>query len=271
MKKVAAIVPSFLLFALLASRITAFQIGVVRNLSFSSSIASLSSLTSTKGILPLSLSSSSNDIDNDNDNTVEATSNPPPYPRAAVAVAVRCYCYCGDHQTQQQQQPPQPHYLLIQRGTEPNKGKWSLPGGKLEWGETALEGAKRELAEETKFETGGSGSGSGSYDQNSLVWCPDPYTTADSIIDIPHLGKSFHYLIAVCFAELRLVSDGNADDNETPLIPPKVTAADDAVDARWWSMKEILTMEDNLLGTPDFVERMKRTEFLYQKGVLLTN
>jgi 8-oxo-dGTP diphosphatase len=39
--------------------------------------------------------------------------------------------------------------LLVERGKEPWKGKWSLPGGGLEFGETVREAAQRELAEET--------------------------------------------------------------------------------------------------------------------------
>jgi ADP-ribose pyrophosphatase YjhB (NUDIX family) len=39
--------------------------------------------------------------------------------------------------------------LVIQRGIEPNKGKWSIPGGFMEQGETPEEGCLRELYEET--------------------------------------------------------------------------------------------------------------------------
>ncbi len=39
--------------------------------------------------------------------------------------------------------------LLIKRGTPPRLGQWSLPGGRLEWGETTAAGALRELKEET--------------------------------------------------------------------------------------------------------------------------
>ncbi len=39
--------------------------------------------------------------------------------------------------------------LLIRRGSEPLKGEWSIPGGKLEVGETLVEGVTRELLEET--------------------------------------------------------------------------------------------------------------------------
>ena len=39
--------------------------------------------------------------------------------------------------------------LLIERGIEPYKGDWAFPGGFLKMDETAEEGARRELFEET--------------------------------------------------------------------------------------------------------------------------
>ena len=39
--------------------------------------------------------------------------------------------------------------LLVKRSKEPNKGQWSIPGGKQMIGETTAEAAKRELLEET--------------------------------------------------------------------------------------------------------------------------
>lgn len=39
--------------------------------------------------------------------------------------------------------------LLVQRGSEPLKGKWSLPGGMLEVGESLHSGVIREVEEET--------------------------------------------------------------------------------------------------------------------------
>lgn len=39
--------------------------------------------------------------------------------------------------------------LLIERGCEPYKGRWAFPGGFLKMDESAEEGAKRELEEET--------------------------------------------------------------------------------------------------------------------------
>jgi 8-oxo-dGTP diphosphatase len=39
--------------------------------------------------------------------------------------------------------------LLIERGTAPRKGEWSIPGGRIEAGETQARAALRELFEET--------------------------------------------------------------------------------------------------------------------------
>lgn len=42
--------------------------------------------------------------------------------------------------------------LLVERGREPLKGYWSLPGGVLETGETLEDGLRREVREETGLE-----------------------------------------------------------------------------------------------------------------------
>ena len=42
--------------------------------------------------------------------------------------------------------------LLVQRGTQPSKGKWSVPGGAIELGESLIDTAKRELDEECGVE-----------------------------------------------------------------------------------------------------------------------
>jgi 8-oxo-dGTP diphosphatase len=42
--------------------------------------------------------------------------------------------------------------LLIKRGKAPRLGEWSIPGGHVEWGETAAQAAMREVMEETGIE-----------------------------------------------------------------------------------------------------------------------
>jgi 8-oxo-dGTP diphosphatase len=61
------------------------------------------------------------------------SSSGPARPVPAVGTA----CFRGDD------------VLLIQRGTKPLAGDWSIPGGRLEFGERAAYGALRELLEET--------------------------------------------------------------------------------------------------------------------------
>jgi 8-oxo-dGTP diphosphatase len=39
--------------------------------------------------------------------------------------------------------------LLIRRATEPGRGRWSIPGGRVQPGETDADAVRRELAEET--------------------------------------------------------------------------------------------------------------------------
>lgn len=39
--------------------------------------------------------------------------------------------------------------LLIRRGQPPRQHQWSIPGGKLEWGESLKTGLQREIMEET--------------------------------------------------------------------------------------------------------------------------
>jgi 8-oxo-dGTP diphosphatase len=61
----------------------------------------------------------------------------PPTPSRTPIAAVGVVCLRGDA------------VLLIRRGTPPLEDSWSLPGGRIEWGERAADAALRELKEET--------------------------------------------------------------------------------------------------------------------------
>jgi 8-oxo-dGTP diphosphatase len=39
--------------------------------------------------------------------------------------------------------------VLVRRGKPPREGQWSIPGGRIEWGETIEEALLREIMEET--------------------------------------------------------------------------------------------------------------------------
>ena len=65
-----------------------------------------------------------------------------PYPRPSVTTDCVIFGYDGKDLK----------VLLIERGIPPFKGMWAFPGGYLQMDETAIEGAKRELKEETGLE-----------------------------------------------------------------------------------------------------------------------
>ena len=154
-------------------------------------------------------------------------------PSAAVAVVVR---WSKDNSTL-------PQWLLVQRGKEPNKGMWSIPGGSIEPREATLDGAKRELQEETGLTTKQS-----AYD---LRWHEfGPFACSDSIHD------NFHYVISQCFAEVISSSI------------PNIQASDDADDARWWNLQEVKEAEDTGLVSRGVLRILERSEILYTNGLL---
>jgi ADP-ribose pyrophosphatase YjhB (NUDIX family) len=93
--------------------------------------------------------------------------------------------------------------LMIRRGRGPAQGTWSVPGGRVEPGESLAEAVVRELAEETGL--------SGVCD--SLVGWAE------------RIGPDHHYVIL--------------DFSVTVLSDSEPTAGDDAAEARWVPLAEL--------------------------------
>jgi acetyl-CoA carboxylase carboxyl transferase subunit beta len=103
--------------------------------------------------------------------------------------------------------------LLVQRGHEPQLGRWSVPGGKLEPGETLAETAAREAYEETGLEVR----------IGAELWS----------LTIPAGDVSFE-----------------VHDFAATVTGGTLRAGDDAADARWVPFAELdlLPLTDGLMG-----------------------
>lgn len=116
--------------------------------------------------------------------------------------------------------------LLIERGKEPFKGRWTFPGGFLEMDETSLQCAERELKEETGLE--------GLYLEQIGAY---------SGVDRDPRGR----VITVAYFALVQMSENDP------------VAGDDAANAKWFKINDIPVLafdHDLLLRTA--VGRLKR-------------
>lgn len=99
--------------------------------------------------------------------------------------------------------------LLVQRRNPPDAGLWAFPGGHVEAGETALEAAARELAEET-----------------GVIGRPRGYLDNIDVIERGADGAlRFHFLLAAVLCDH---------------VRGEPVAADDALDAVWVPVAEVL-------------------------------
>jgi len=98
--------------------------------------------------------------------------------------------------------------LLVRRDHAPALGQWSLPGGRVEWGETLREAVAREVREETGIEI----------DVEGLAGIAERIVPDDE-------GKvEFHYVILDFWARPRT---------------REITAGDDASEAKWVGVADL--------------------------------
>jgi ADP-ribose pyrophosphatase YjhB (NUDIX family) len=102
--------------------------------------------------------------------------------------------------------------LLVRRGNEPGKGKWSLPGGRIRFGERSEEAALREMREETGLEVR----------LRRVVDVVDVFWRSE-------MGELLEHFVIVDF--------------EAEVIGGELRPADDALDARWFSPEELKGLE----------------------------
>ncbi len=137
------------------------------------------------------------------------------------------------------------HILLVKRRAHPGKGLWALPGGYVEVndGEWTFEAALRELDEETMIKV------PPAVLRNSVKF--DHWFQHPNRSDINRVFTN-----AFCFKLPDHIVDGQVQ-------MPKVTAADDAVIARWTPIAEALEMSEVLFDDhhaiiEDFVARLRK-------------
>lgn len=114
----------------------------------------------------------------------------------------------------------QGHILLIQRGEQPGKGLWALPGGFLEPKETLLQGMLRELIEETGLKI----------PERFLRKLHEENRDLNHTFDAPDRSSRGRTLTTAFFTPLDTPPDGKL---------PHVKGGDDATKARWVPLSEV--------------------------------
>ncbi len=122
--------------------------------------------------------------------------------------------------------------LLVKRGNEPNKGKWSIPGGLVNTGESLVDALKREIMEEVGLEI----------DVDDVA-CVSEEVFRDNG------NVKYHYIIIDFFAN---ITGG------------ELRVGSDAVDARWVKLNEI-----DSLDVVDFVRKLVNKILRNEEGIYL--
>ena len=107
--------------------------------------------------------------------------------------------------------------LMVLRGREPNKGLWTVPGGRVEAGEYLADALQREVREETGIDI----------------------QVGDLLGVLERRGDDHHFVILDFLAQ--------------PRAGTTLTPSDDAADARWVPLPEVAKLD----CAPRFVETLR--------------
>ncbi len=100
----------------------------------------------------------------------------------------------------------QDRLLMVKRGDGVGMGRWAVPGGKVRWGETWREAARREAREETGLEVR----------VGPVIW------TGEAVG--PGQPPAWHFSLV---------------DFECQVVGGRLQAGDDAADVRWVPLEEV--------------------------------
>ena len=104
--------------------------------------------------------------------------------------------------------------LLVQRGTPPSKGQWSVPGGAIELGESFKDTAKRELDEECGVE----------------IEVDDIFDVEDFIIRDEDDNIQYHYVVTYVTANY---------------ISGNIRPGPEEMDVCWATKEELMSLDMN--------------------------
>jgi 8-oxo-dGTP diphosphatase len=106
--------------------------------------------------------------------------------------------------------------LLVRRGRGAAVGRWSVPGGRVEWGETLAQAVVRELREETGLE---------GVCEGFVGW-------------VERLGTDYHYVIM---------------DFSVGLVGGELRPGDDATAVQWVGVDDVAAWPPVVDGLVDFL------------------
>ena len=124
--------------------------------------------------------------------------------------------------------------LLVRRAYSPAKGKWSIPGGHVELGESVLEAAVRELREET-----------------GLEGRPLGVVNVDELIKRDEAGVRYHYVLVTVLVD-------------APEGEPR--PGGDALEAGFYELREALGL-DLAPSVRGLIEKILRGELPLERPI----